>query len=190
MSSINNVLVYTLKCNFSKARLIRVSAPLAVLSDFTFYTTTTYFTSSPVTVVVFLFHSVMNTPRILCRHSVHLGQLCNVAPKSRPCGQQPWIRCFSETGNSTGSDGSTSSTTAVEWRKVQLDRLENKFNDEQKPVVQNEEDLQPMWKEMESRVTRRKPRTVAEMGGKTGRRNVRKTDEEMWLQEGLYDKNS
>lgn len=74
----------------------------------------------------------------------------------------------------------------MEWRKKQLDILERKFS-EPKVKVENEEDLQPMWKEMEGRVTRRRPRTVEEMGGKTGRVNVRNTDEEMWLREGLYD---
>jgi hypothetical protein len=53
--------------------------------------------------------------------------------------------------------------------------------------VKSDDELQPMWKEMESRVVRRKPRTVSESGGRTGRMNIRKTDEEVWLQEGLYD---
>ena len=44
-----------------------------------------------------------------------------------------------------------------------------------------------MWKQMEGRVIHRKPRTVEEMGGRTGRVNVKITDEEMWLREGLYD---
>lgn len=39
---------------------------------------------------------------------------------------------------------------------------------------------------MESRVTRRKPVTIEQAGGKTGRRNIRPTDEEAWLQAGLY----
>lgn len=44
-----------------------------------------------------------------------------------------------------------------------------------------------MWKGMESRVTSRRPKTAAETGGKTGRKNVKKTEEEMWLHEGLYE---
>jgi len=71
---------------------------------------------------------------------------------------------------------------------MQLDKIERKFT-EPSEIVGNDEDLQPTWKDMESRVTRRRPRTVEEMGGKTGRVNVRKTDEEMWLREGLYDDN-
>jgi hypothetical protein len=95
-------------------------------------------------------------------------------------------RAFSDSANNGSSKGSAGSTTGVEWRKAQLDKLERKFADP-KVLVDNEEDLQPMWKQMEGRVTRRRPLTVDEMGGKTGRINVRKTDEEMWLQEGLYD---
>lgn len=38
-----------------------------------------------------------------------------------------------------------------------------------------------------SRVTKRRPLTAAQRGGRTGRMNVRKTDEEIWLKEGLYD---
>ena len=84
------------------------------------------------------------------------------------------------------TENASSSSSAMEWRKLQLDRLEKKFN-QPSMIVQKDEDLQPMWKEMESRVTRRKPRTIEEMGGRTGRVNVKKTDEEMWLQEGLYE---
>jgi len=81
----------------------------------------------------------------------------------------------------------------MEWRKQQLDKLEEKFTSsspsfsEPSVHVDNDEDLQPMWKQMESRVIRRRPRTIEEMGGRTGRKNVKKTDEEMWLSEGLYD---
>lgn len=52
--------------------------------------------------------------------------------------------------------------------------------------IESEEELQPMWKEMEGRVTRRKLRTLADTGGKSGRMNIKKTDEDVWLQEGLY----
>jgi hypothetical protein len=86
----------------------------------------------------------------------------------------------------SSSSSSSSSSSASEWRKIQLEKLEMKFK-QPSMTVQNDEDLQPMWKEMESRVTRRRPRTIEEMGGRTGRVNVKKTDEEMWLQEGLYE---
>jgi hypothetical protein len=85
------------------------------------------------------------------------------------------------------NDNALESTAAAgAWRKQQLNKLEKKFA-EPAIEVKDEEDLQPTWKAMESRVTRRQSRTKAEMGGKTGRSNVRSTDEEMWLQGGLYD---
>ena len=78
----------------------------------------------------------------------------------------------------------TYATKGTEWRKHQLDKLKNKFQPPRE--ITNDEDLQPMWKEMESRVTKRKTLTKEQAGGKIGRRNVRKTDEEAWLQAGLY----
>lgn len=82
---------------------------------------------------------------------------------------------------------STTDTTTpnTEWRQRQLQKLHDKF--EAPAVVEQEEDLQQMWREMEGRVTRRRPRTVEEMGGKTGRTNIKSTDEEYWMREGLYD---
>jgi len=77
-----------------------------------------------------------------------------------------------------------------------LEKLEKKFTDREEPLplieVDSEDDLQPMWKQMESRVKYRKSLTIEEQqrrGQPVGRTNVRKTDEEMWLQEGLYDEN-
>lgn len=56
------------------------------------------------------------------------------------------------------------------------------------PDIQSDDDLQPMWRDMESRVTRRRSLTAAQREpGKIGRRNVRKSDEDMWLESGLYD---
>jgi predicted acetyltransferase len=80
----------------------------------------------------------------------------------------------------TGGSGST------EWRKSQLDKLEQSFAS----TIENDEQIQPMWKDMESRVTRRKSFTVEERKGVIGRRNVRKTDEDNWLQAGLYGTNN
>jgi hypothetical protein len=114
----------------------------------------------------------------------------------------------SSSSSSSSSSRSTRSSSPNEWRKRQLDKLENKFKNHDEAdrdvdidtdtvqsttdattmrEVQSEDELQPMWKEMEGRVVRRKPRTIVESGGKTGRMNIRKTDEEVWLQEGLYD---
>jgi hypothetical protein len=54
-------------------------------------------------------------------------------------------------------------------------------------TVESEEDLQPMWSSMESRVKNRRSRTKEQLGGKTGRRNIKRTDEEMRLEAGFYD---
>lgn len=114
-------------------------------------------------------------------------------------------------GNSTVIDGLTASSA---WRKGELSKVTNKFNsdidhhdtsssvtsgngssdkleiDLSKPLaIDNDEEVQQMWKEMESRVTRRKSLTISEaklMGKGVGRRNIRRTDEEAWLDAGLY----
>ena len=94
-------------------------------------------------------------------------------------------------GRSFSSDDKPASPLGVGnvWRKAQLDKIENKFKGKELKArnIESEEDLQPMWKEMEGRVTRRKPRTLADTGGKSGRMNIKKTDEDVWLQQGLYD---
>lgn len=87
------------------------------------------------------------------------------------------------------TSGASKPSLGVEWRKQQLEKLERKFVNPA-VTVDSDEDLQPMWKEMEGRVTRRRPRTVAENQGRTGRENIRKTDEEYWLREGLYSEES
>lgn len=75
---------------------------------------------------------------------------------------------------------------SMDYRKIQLDHLQDKF---QNKKIQDNDQLQDTWKEMESRVTRRKPRTMQDKK-KTGRNNIKKTDEDVWLQEGLYDNDS
>ena len=85
----------------------------------------------------------------------------------------------------------SSPARSVEWRKQQLDKLEQRFSTEKPaPSVGSDEEVQPMWKEMESRVTNRRPLTAAQRGGRVGRKNVRTTDEDIWLKEGLYDGNA
>lgn len=80
----------------------------------------------------------------------------------------------------------------MQWRRTQIDKLESKFDnkndgDDDTPDITTDEELQPMWRDMESRVTRRRSLTAAERGpGKVGRRNIRKSDEDVWLASGLY----
>jgi hypothetical protein len=108
--------------------------------------------------------------------------------------RRPLVRSVVSTGNTLrgfsfkeGGGSSDGSSAGMEWRKKQLNKLENKFQDSETMTIESEEDLQPMWSSMESRVKNRRPRTKEQLGGKSGRRNIKRTDEEMWLQEGLYD---
>jgi hypothetical protein len=88
------------------------------------------------------------------------------------------------------SDDDKSSEATTEWRKVSLDRLEQRFTKKPSRLVKSEEDLQPEWKAMESRVTKRRTLTIDQFNGKTGRENIRKTDEDIWMESGLYDEGS
>ncbi|OEU21117.1 hypothetical protein FRACYDRAFT_267867 [Fragilariopsis cylindrus CCMP1102] len=94
-----------------------------------------------------------------------------------------------EDSSSSPSSASSSPKKIPHWRKQQLTKIENKFNNtEDTPLtIENEEDLQPMWKEMEGRVTKRKSRTLEDTKGKTERMNIKKTEEEAWLQQGVYE---
>ncbi len=48
--------------------------------------------------------------------------------------------------------------------------------------------IQPMWTAMESRVTRRGlPRKLDGVPSPAGRTNVKKTEEDHWLEAGVYD---
>lgn len=80
---------------------------------------------------------------------------------------------------------------STEWRKQQLNNLERKFEtfDEttSTPVIETSSELQSMWRALESRVTRRRSLTTEERKGVVGRRNIKRTDEDVWLEEGLYD---
>ena len=118
-----------------------------------------------------------------------------------PCSSSIIIRRMRSSSSSTDNvdENSSSSSSSTEWRKHQLDKLEQKFaptntQTTKKPApdiltIESEDELQPMWKQMESRVTKRRSKTLAETGGKSGRSNIKRTDEEMWLREGLYDDN-
>jgi hypothetical protein len=70
-----------------------------------------------------------------------------------------------------------------QWCKQQLEALQRKFTKVE--TIQNNEELQPMWKEMEGRLTQRRSRTLAEIRGITGRQNTSRTDEEVWLAKGM-----
>ena len=96
-----------------------------------------------------------------------------------------------------------------EWRKNQLSEVTQKFDehhqhdgsednvrnddddDEEKIVIINSDDeLQPMWRSMESRVLNKRTMTIEEAKRKkkpVGRTGIRRTDEEAWLEAGLYD---
>jgi hypothetical protein len=86
------------------------------------------------------------------------------------------------------------------WRKYQLDRLEQSFsnstnnNNSQKKedvVMEPGDDdvVQPMWRAMERRVLQRKSLTAEQRGcnSKIGRKNIKFTDEDTWLEAGLYN---
>jgi len=81
------------------------------------------------------------------------------------------------------------------WRKGQLGKIETQVKGQDQmelpePLeINSDDEVQQMWKDMESRVTRRRTLTIADakmMGKKVGRSNIRKTDEEAWLMAGLY----
>lgn len=95
-----------------------------------------------------------------------------------------------------------SASANTQWKRNQYRKLEDKFNNNNEneskhtsstkqqlePLnIDNYDDVQPMWKEMESRVTRRRSLTLEQRGGVSGRRNVRKSEEDYWQQAGVYD---
>ena len=108
----------------------------------------------------------------------------------------------SSNGGEKNGLGLDSLDASSKWRKGQLSKLEDRLKNDSSikkiddwPVyepldIDNDEDVQPTWKDMESRVTRRKSMTISELssrGKKVGRSNIRKTDEEAWLNAGLYE---
>jgi len=85
-------------------------------------------------------------------------------------------------------EGEDEGNSAAESDEADKDVVTSSNDDETLPDIQSDDDLQPMWRDMESRVTRRRSLTSAQREpGKIGRRNVRKSDEDMWLESGLYD---
>ena len=107
------------------------------------------------------------------------------------------ILFFASSSNVDGDDKDLPNISS--WRRDELNGIAEKFKKEKDfsessspPIheVRSDEDLQDMWKEMESRVTRRRmPMTLGEAaanGKPVGRSNVRRTDEEVWLEAGVY----
>lgn len=97
------------------------------------------------------------------------------------------------------SDIIESAAASTQWKRNHHRKIEDKFNtnDESNNSsstqnldprnIDNYEDVQPMWKEMESRVTRRRSLTLEQRGGISGRRNVRKSEEDYWEKAGVYN---
>ena len=118
-------------------------------------------------------------------------------------------------GSTKGSSDILKSTAATtQWKRKHYQTIEDKFQsnkdttinttntpnsnesaddinqskDKDEPLsIESYEDVQPMWKEMESRVTKRRSLTLDERKGISGRRNIRKSDEDVWLSAGVYD---
>lgn len=88
------------------------------------------------------------------------------------------------------STDESSGTSTKEWRKASLDQLERKFEPDPIKFINREMDLQPEWKAMESRVIKRRTLTLNQANGKTGRENIRQTEEDIWMENGLYDEDN
>ena len=112
--------------------------------------------------------------------------------------------------SSQSSDIVESAAATTHWKRSHYQNIENKFHKtkadddaptnelstttnrkQQEPLnITNDDDVQPMWKEMESRVTKRRSLTLQQLqqrGGVSGRRNMRKSDEDVWLEAGVYN---
>jgi len=113
--------------------------------------------------------------------------------------------------SSPGNDIIDSAAATMQWKRNQHRKIEEKFRqppkkeDEndvaekdaniensstQRPeplAIDNYDEVQPMWIAMEGRVTKRQSLTLDQRGGVSGRRNVRKSEEDMWLEAGVYD---
>mmetsp|Transcript_21846 Transcript_21846/g.31276 ORF Transcript_21846/g.31276 Transcript_21846/m.31276 type:complete len:162 (+) Transcript_21846:101-586(+) len=112
---------------------------------------------------------------------------------------------FHSNSNGSAVNGSAdgiidSAAATAQWKRNQYQKLEDKFNNKPSSTdtqnleplnIDNYEDVQPMWKEMESRVTRRRSLTLEQLkqrGGVSGRQNIRKSEEDYWEKAGVYDK--
>ena len=116
----------------------------------------------------------------------------NIIHQNKNIGQNKF-RFLSSTFDDSSS---TMKPNTSSWRRDELEGIAQKFDDPESEMqgenqIRSDQELQQMWKEMESRVTKRRtPMTLGEasMKGKVvGRKNIRPTDEEAWLNAGLYD---
>ena len=104
------------------------------------------------------------------------------------CSSQRWFASANGkvNGASSGDEGPSSRSSlaaSMRWRRKQIDSLESKFTpaageggdhtdsevddkngsrDNTPDIITSDEELQPMWRDMESRVTRRRSLTAAE----------------------------
>ena len=127
---------------------------------------------------------------MVVRH-LHLPKRFYMPRSAPPAHSATNFTCKFSDGNNDIKDSptATDSVRSTEWRKASLDQLERKFAAEGIDtfrLIQSDTDLQPEWKSMESRVTNRRTLTKEETGGKTGRSNIRQTEEDVWLESGLY----
>ena len=124
-------------------------------------------------------------PREWSDHGVSLGRLRRTASSDSR----------DDLNGATAASGITGSTAATtQWKRQQYEKIERRFRpdreDDERPKplqIDNYEDVQPAWREMESRVTKRRSLTLEERQGVSGRRNVRKSDEDVWLHAGVYN---
>ena len=142
---------------------------------------------------------------ILTRHQVDVPATPALDSPSQSTGRR-WFGSDRKVNGISDGDGTAAQTdsndpassslaASMAWRRSQIDKLEEKFATDDKDrdgtddsvKIESDEELQPMWRDMESRVTKRRSLTAAQRKGKVGRRNIRKSDEDMWLESGLYD---
>ena len=140
------------------------------------------------------------------------GRVCNRGASSSPQKIIPnhlsftWsIRCHSNNNQGSGVNGSAddiidSAAATTQWKRNHYQKIEDKFNNKTSSTTDTQnleplniddyEDVQPMWKAMESRVTQRRSLTLEQLkrrGGVSGRRNIRKSEEDYWVKAGVYD---
>jgi len=89
--------------------------------------------------------------------------------------------------SSATTDSFDAAEATAQWKKHEMKKITSKFETEGVLEIRDDEELQGMWRDMESRVTRRKlPPKLGETD-RVGRKNVRRWEEDAWLDAGLYD---